>query len=76
MFIILDALCALINLLQKDNEPLQEYTKRFKTSRDVLESHIGVPIERTKFMKYMVYYNENDIERVESISTISCFYVY
>jgi hypothetical protein len=65
MSIILDALRALINLRQKENESLQEYTKRFKTSRDVLESHIGGPIELTKFMKNMVDYDEKDSDKLE-----------
>jgi Reverse transcriptase (RNA-dependent DNA polymerase) len=65
MSIILDALRALINLKQKENETLQEYTKRFKTSRDVLESHIGGPIELTKFMKNMKDYDKSDNEKVE-----------
>jgi hypothetical protein len=44
MSIILDALRAVVNLKQKDNESLQDYTRRFKTAKDVLVSHLGGPI--------------------------------
>ncbi|KAL7578529.1 hypothetical protein ACA910_011590 [Epithemia clementina (nom. ined.)] len=48
MTVILDALRTLVTLKQREDEGLQEYTRRFKTCRDVLESHIGGPIELTK----------------------------
>jgi len=50
MSIILDAVKNMINIKQRENETLQEYTKRFKTSLDVMESHIGGPIEFTKYI--------------------------
>ena len=42
---------------------MQEYTKRFKTARD--ESHIGGPIELTKYMKQMKDYDESDVNTVD-----------
>ena len=36
MLIMLDSIRSLFNLKQKDGESLQDYTKRFKTTRDVL----------------------------------------
>jgi hypothetical protein len=39
--IVLDALKNLIATKQKDEESLVDYTRRFKSSRDVLESHVG-----------------------------------
>jgi hypothetical protein len=48
MSIILDAIRALITCKQKEKENLQVYTKRIKTSRDVLDSHMGGPIKLTK----------------------------
>ena len=44
MSVILDALKALLNTKQKEGETLQDYTKRFKIAREVLESHIRGPI--------------------------------
>jgi hypothetical protein len=65
MSIILDALRAVINLRQKDNESLQDYTKRFKKAKDVLESHIRGPIELTKFMKSMDDYDKTAKDKVD-----------
>jgi hypothetical protein len=39
--IVLDALKNLIATKQKDEKSLVDYTRRFKSSRDVLESHVG-----------------------------------
>jgi hypothetical protein len=44
-------------LKQIEGEALPEYTKCFKTARDVLESHIGGPIILTKYMKTMSDYD-------------------
>jgi hypothetical protein len=50
MSIIADALRTMINLKQKENESLQDYTKRFKTASDVLVFHLGGPIKLTKYL--------------------------
>ena len=65
MSIVIDALRTMINTKQKDNESLQDYTK-LKTARDVLESHIGGPIELTKYMKTMKDYDVNDSNTVDN----------
>jgi hypothetical protein len=57
MAIILDSFRSLINLKQKENESLQDYTKRYKTARDVLRSHIGGPIILTKYVNAMDEYD-------------------
>ena len=41
MSIIHDAIKAVVNLKQKEGENLQECTKRFKTAKDVMVSHLG-----------------------------------
>eukprot|EP00978_Attheya_sp_CCMP212_P009120 scaffold21484_cov55-Attheya_sp.AAC.2 len=51
MSIILDSIKAMIDTHQKEHETLRNFTKRFKTSRDMLESHIGGPIVLTKFVE-------------------------
>ena len=65
MSIILDANKNMINSKQRENESLQEYTKRFKTSLDVMESHIGGPIELTKYIGKMKEYNPMDHDSFE-----------
>ena len=60
MSIILSSMKALINSKQKEGESLIEYTRRFKTLRDVLESHVGGPIILPKYVKSMDGYEEHD----------------
>ncbi len=50
MAIITDAIKTLFNLKQKDKESLIDYTRRFKTSMDVLSSYLGGPIVLTKHL--------------------------
>jgi hypothetical protein len=57
MAIIYDALRTMINLRQRENESLQEYTKRFKTSQEVMKSHLGGCIELPKYMAQMKEYD-------------------
>ena len=44
MSVILDSLKAFLNTRQKESEPLEEYTRRFKTAQDIMKSHKGGPI--------------------------------
>jgi hypothetical protein len=71
MSVLLDSLRSVINLKQKENESLQEYTKRFKTSRDVLVSHIGGPLVFTKYIEKMNGYDETDKDKVKSCTNKS-----
>eukprot|EP00978_Attheya_sp_CCMP212_P039244 scaffold202497_cov32-Attheya_sp.AAC.1 len=66
MSIILDSLKNVLDTHQKDNESLSDYTKRFKTSRDVLESHIRGPIILTKYVQSMALYDKNDNDKIEA----------
>ena len=43
----MDAIRAFFNTKQKKSEPLQDYTRRFKTEKEIMESHIGGPIIQT-----------------------------
>ena len=60
MSIISDAFRAVFSTKQKDDENLQDYTRRFKTARDILISHIGGPLVINKFVKTMEGYNETN----------------
>jgi glutaredoxin-related protein len=55
MSIILDAMQMLFNL--KQGVSLQDYTKSFKTARDVMHSHIGGPLLLTKYVTTMKEYD-------------------
>ena len=50
MSTILDALKAVINIRQKEDESLVDYTARFKSARGVLTAQLGEPIELKKYM--------------------------
>ena len=58
MSIITDAIRVFVNTKQKENEPLQEYTRRFKSSKDIMESHIGGSIILQKFIRLSQEYKE------------------
>ena len=63
MSIILDVTRNLLNAKQKENESLQDYTKRFRVAQEVLESHIGGPIILTKIVEAMPGYDEKDKDK-------------
>jgi hypothetical protein len=58
--IILDALRTLINLRKREQETLTDYTKQFKTSRDLLVSQLGGPIILTLYIDTMKVTNKSD----------------
>ena len=66
MSIMLDSVQSLFSLRQKDGESLQDYTKRFKTTRDVCCSHIGGPIILTKYVEKMKDYDKTKADIVTS----------
>ena len=51
MSIISDALKSLVSIRQKDNEDLQDYTRRLRTSKDLW--HVGCPIILKKYILTM-----------------------
>jgi uncharacterized protein with GYD domain len=67
MSIISDSFRALFNVQQKENKSLQDYMRRFKTAREILESHLGGPLILTKFMKTM-----KDYDLLDAIKTEDC----
>ena len=58
MRIIIDALDAYLNCKQRDNESLQDYTKRFKLAKDILVSHLGGIIKLHKIVENDATYDE------------------
>jgi hypothetical protein len=67
MSIISDSCCALFGTKQRDGENLQEYTKRFKTSKEILESHIGAPIIIRKYVESMKSYDPTNANIVDKL---------
>jgi hypothetical protein len=53
MVIMMDTFKVFASTRQRDGEALQDYTKRFKVSKDVLESHLGGPVILKKFIMKM-----------------------
>ena len=62
MSIITDAFRAFFNCHQKNNETIQEYTKRFKVWKEILQSHLGGAIVLQKFIQSMPGYIKGDEE--------------
>ena len=60
MSTILDSLKAFLNCRQNDKEILQDYTKRFKVAREVMQSHLGGVIILQKFVETMPGYDKWD----------------
>jgi hypothetical protein len=67
MSIISDAFRALFGTKQSEGENLQEYTKRFKTSKEILESHLGSPVILNKYIKAMPTYDPNNTTVVNGL---------
>ena len=57
MSIILDAMRTLLSSKQQEGKSLQDYTKRFRVANDVLESHVGGPIQFPKIVEAMPTYD-------------------
>ena len=60
MSIISDAFRSVFTAKQKEGENLQDYTRRFKTSTEILESHLGGPIILSKYIATMKGYDESN----------------
>jgi hypothetical protein len=67
MSIISDAFCATLNARQKESESLQDYTRWFKTAREILESHPGGQIILTKYVRTMPTYEESDLDKTTKL---------
>jgi hypothetical protein len=63
MAIVYDAFKTMYSTVQKEGESLQDYTKRFRVAKEVLESHIGGPLILSKIAKSMPNYKDSDAKR-------------
>ena len=78
MSIVLDSLRSLLNAKQKEGESLQDWTKRFRTARDILVSHLGGPLIFKKIVESMSDFNIDDDLSVTKCQerTFECFLAY
>jgi hypothetical protein len=67
MSIISDAFRALFGTKQREGENLQEYTRRFKTSKEILESHIGAPLILQKFVESRPSYDSTNDAIIQTL---------
>ena len=59
MAIITDAISTFLNMKQKESESLKDYRQRFKTSKEIMESHIGGPIILSKYIQMTEEYKDD-----------------
>ena len=71
MSILYDAFRHLLTTRQQDQESLQEYARRFKTSEEILRSHLGGPIIMTSVVRrhdeYETAEENMDFQKVQEI---------
>ena len=67
MAIIADAIKIFINTREKNTESLQEYSRRFKSAKDIMELHVKGPIILRKYVKLSTDYKE-DLKQYENKS--------
>ena len=67
MSIILDTIKAFFNCQQKDNKLLQDYTRRFKLSREIMNSHLGGGIVLRNFVESMDKYDKTDPDKTKEL---------
>ena len=66
MEVIEDALVHFLLIKQRE-EPLYDYVRKFKTAKEVLESHMRDPIILTKIIKSLEGYNKNSLENYKEL---------
>ena len=62
MSIKADVLRVFLNAKQKEKDSVQDYTRRFKTNKDIMESHLGHPLIITKYIKQTKEYKKKEIK--------------
>eukprot|EP00957_Ditylum_brightwellii_P038138 2883907-Ditylum_brightwellii.AAC.1 len=60
----MDAFRLSFNAKQKENKSLQDFTRRFKTSKDILESHLGGSIQLEKYVDTVDAYDESNEDSI------------
>jgi hypothetical protein len=68
MSIITDTFRSLFANKQKEGESLQDYTRRFKASTEILESHLRGPVILEKYVRTMENYDGKDIDKTTKMT--------
>ena len=68
MAIVVDSFITMMMMKQKEGESLVDYTRRFRTAREVLESHLGGDMLLQKYVKQMDGYDEADKAKTRELS--------
>ena len=80
MPIISDALKSLVSTKQKDNENLQDCTRRFRKGEEIFKPHVGCPIIPKKYILTMDEYEKVEKKQAritpKSISTMKNGYLW
>ena len=71
MSIILDAFMTFFNCRQKEKELLQDYTRRFKLAREIMNSHLGGGIVLKKFVESMNGYDETNPDKIKELTKVA-----
>ena len=73
-----DAIIRMLKLKQQDGEYLTDYVKRFKQSRDVLKSHIGIKWLEEFVENTEEYKNEKDVKKKDDQKdkSFDCYMAY
>jgi hypothetical protein len=64
MSIVFDAIKTYMNAKQKEGESLQDYTKRFWVTKEVMESHVGGPLIFTKILSQTDGYTQLPMDTI------------
>ena len=71
MSIISDAFPNLLRTRQKDYRNLQKYAKRFKTAKDIFQSHLGGPLTIPKVVHdHPDFHDDNEAENLSIVEEV------
>ena len=73
MSIISYALKSLVSTRRKENENLQDYTRRFRTSKEIFEPYVGCPIILKKYVLTMDEYKKAEKEASKNHNKINFY---
>ena len=63
--IVTDALRSFLNCQKKYKEPLLDYMKRFKTSQEIMQNHLGGAIILKNFVAALPDYDKTDEDKTQ-----------
>jgi len=64
--IVVDSIKTFVNLKQKKDENLIDYTRHFKSARDIMESHLGGKLHIPKLVEADDEYDATDRKKVKT----------